>query len=374
LLRQNKALSLWDYSCAAPYAEISMARNAMDAVFLSGHRMLGAVGSPGVLVAKKALFENYVPTLPGNGTLFVSHGVGEGEYVYLDNVEEREEAGTVDLTGAVRLALAFMLKDRVSVEFISARHAQNVEMFLQETASVTNLKLIGRPSETLKVGLPVLAFEIKYKHKFLHYAFVMRLMNDLFGVQGCGGHGDAGVFCKHALELTDEEMQHMVKQMSRHKNELSRPGFYRLFLHWSLKAEEVRYIARATRYVCEHGWKFCPLYDIDKESGSYHRRDEQGTQPLRSLLDVRMDAQNGLTWRESHLRQSAAEFGHNFERYFELADRELANLKKILPTKKRIGLEKKVKDKHAWYWLPSELFPFAVEHAFKDVINQKRKQ
>ena len=44
-----------------------------DAVFLSPHKFVGGPGTPGVLVAKRALLANRVPTVPGGGTIvFVS--------------------------------------------------------------------------------------------------------------------------------------------------------------------------------------------------------------------------------------------------------------------------------------------------------------
>jgi selenocysteine lyase/cysteine desulfurase len=38
-----------------------------DAVFLSPHKFVGGPGTPGVLVAKRALFKNRVPTVPEAG-------------------------------------------------------------------------------------------------------------------------------------------------------------------------------------------------------------------------------------------------------------------------------------------------------------------
>ena len=43
---------------------------SLDAVFLSPHKFIGAAGgTPGVLVAKRCLFTNKVPTLAGGGTV-----------------------------------------------------------------------------------------------------------------------------------------------------------------------------------------------------------------------------------------------------------------------------------------------------------------
>lgn len=42
-----------------------------DAIFLSPHKFVGGVGSPGILVAKKHLFKGVkASTSPGGGTVF----------------------------------------------------------------------------------------------------------------------------------------------------------------------------------------------------------------------------------------------------------------------------------------------------------------
>lgn len=47
---------------------------AKDAVFISPHKFAGGPGTPGLLVVKKNLLANAVPTVPGGGTVFyVTH-------------------------------------------------------------------------------------------------------------------------------------------------------------------------------------------------------------------------------------------------------------------------------------------------------------
>lgn len=71
LLHRHGCLSFWDCATGSPYLDINM--NPVvegedgpfvykDAVFISGHKFIGGPGSPGVLVAKKKLFTNPVPT------------------------------------------------------------------------------------------------------------------------------------------------------------------------------------------------------------------------------------------------------------------------------------------------------------------------
>lgn len=41
-----------------------------DAVFISTHKFVGGVQTPGILVAKKVLFENKIPSGCGGGSVF----------------------------------------------------------------------------------------------------------------------------------------------------------------------------------------------------------------------------------------------------------------------------------------------------------------
>ena len=63
----------------APYVDINMnplpsnqdpALVAKDAIYFSPHKFIGGVDSPGVLVAKKRLFQNSTPSTVGGGTVF----------------------------------------------------------------------------------------------------------------------------------------------------------------------------------------------------------------------------------------------------------------------------------------------------------------
>lgn len=77
-LHRHGALACWDYAAAGPYLPIDMnAQPAVpdghlaykDAVFVSPHKFIGGPGTPGVLVAKRWLFRNEVPSVPGGGTV-----------------------------------------------------------------------------------------------------------------------------------------------------------------------------------------------------------------------------------------------------------------------------------------------------------------
>lgn len=72
LLHRYGALSFWDFAAAAPYVAIDMVIEDQpgahkDAIFISTHKLIGGPGTPGLLIARKELFQNAVPGIPGAG-------------------------------------------------------------------------------------------------------------------------------------------------------------------------------------------------------------------------------------------------------------------------------------------------------------------
>ena len=117
-LHKHGAYSFWDFAAAGPYVEIEMNMadeepdgNLVykDAIFISPHKFIGGPGTPGLLIAKKHLFQNAVPAIPGGGT--VSY-VNPEEHVYLDDIEHREEGGTPAIIESIRAGGCFSLKKR----------------------------------------------------------------------------------------------------------------------------------------------------------------------------------------------------------------------------------------------------------------------
>ena len=73
-----------------------------DAIFLSPHKFIGGLGTPGVLVVRRALLSNRVPDVVGGGT--VSY-VNADDHKYVDDPVRREEAGTPAIVEAIRAGL-----------------------------------------------------------------------------------------------------------------------------------------------------------------------------------------------------------------------------------------------------------------------------
>src|SRR5215470_2513318 len=105
-------MSFWDYAAAGPYVPIRVAASRpgagghKDAVFLSPHKYPGGPGTPGVLVVRRDLVRNPVPTVPGGGTITYVHA---GARHYLDDPEHREEGGTPAIIESIRAGLVTRL-------------------------------------------------------------------------------------------------------------------------------------------------------------------------------------------------------------------------------------------------------------------------
>ncbi|OWZ00908.1 hypothetical protein PHMEG_00027801 [Phytophthora megakarya] len=272
LLHQHGALACWDYATCAPYVNIDMNPVVTDeqrrpfvykdAVFISGHKFIGGPGSPGVLVVKKRLLTNAVPTVPGGGTVFF---VTENDHRYLSNRAEREEGGTPDILGSIRLGLAFELKQRVGTKNIMTLERRNVQRVRESLQQNENIVLLGRQDSEVE-QIPVFSFLVRFGDRFLHYNFVCALLNDLFGIQTRGGCQCAGPYATRLLGLARRDVLALESALIE-KKEMLRPGFTRMSFPYFMSTAELEYVLAAVNFVATDGWKFLPQYKFNHKSG-----------------------------------------------------------------------------------------------------------
>ena len=195
LLHRHGALSFWDFAAAGPYVQIEMNMADdlpdgdlvyKDAIFLSPHKFVGGPGTPGVLVAKKHLFKNRVPAVPGGGTVAY---VNDTEHRYLDDIEHREEGGTPAILESIRAGLVFQLKEAVGTDTIRAREHDFVRRAIARWSAHPRLRILGNPEAW---RLSIVSFVVRHGARYLHHNFVVALLNDLFGIQSRGGCSCAG--------------------------------------------------------------------------------------------------------------------------------------------------------------------------------------
>ncbi|KAI9913277.1 hypothetical protein PsorP6_006254 [Peronosclerospora sorghi] len=267
LLHKYGALACWDYATCAPYVDIDMnpkndPKAYKDAVFFSGHKFVGGPGSPGVLIVKTNLMNNEVPTMPGGGTvLFVT----EKAHNYLSNKVEREEGGTPDILGSIRLGLAFQLKQRIGPQRIMNLERQHVRRVRRSLGRNKNIVMLGRQTDDID-QLPIFSLLIRFGDRFLHHNFVCALLNDMFGIQARGGCQCAGPFGSRLLGLSRQHIVDLGLAVVG-KNEILKPGAVRISFPYFADEDEVSYVLEAVHFVANDGWKFFPQYDFNCRTG-----------------------------------------------------------------------------------------------------------
>ncbi|HVA84805.1 MAG TPA: aminotransferase class V-fold PLP-dependent enzyme [Candidatus Saccharimonadales bacterium] len=312
LLHRHGALSFWDFAAAAPYVDIEMSMRGddglpatesadpdaafayKDAIFVSPHKFIGGPGTPGVLVARRELFRNRVPSMPGGGTVAY---VNPSEHVYLADVEHREEGGTPAIVESIRAGLVFRLKEAVGTNAIQERDHSFIHRAIERWQREPNIEILGnRAAERLSI----VSFVVRHDGRYLHHNYVVALLNDLFGIQSRGGCSCAGPY-GHRLLGIDIERSHEFERAIARGCEGIKPGWIRVNFNYFISEATFEFILEAVALVASDGWRLLPQYRFDPPSGLWRHRGGLVEPPL-SLRDLRFE-DGRMTWPEHRRRE-----------------------------------------------------------------------
>ncbi len=283
LLHEHGALSFWDFAAAAPYVAIDMkpAHDALaykDAIFISPHKLIGGPGTPGVLIARRDLFTNSVPSVPGGGTVAF---VNPKEHRYYSDVEHREEGGTPAIVESIRAGLVFRLKEAVGTDTIRVLEESFIKRAIADWSTQPGIDILGNPTAE---RLSIVSFTIRYNGRYLHHNYVVALLNDLFGIQARGGCSCAGPY-GHKLLGIDLETSMEFEQEISGGCEGIKPGWVRVNFNYFISEEVFEYVLAAVKKVAKEGWKLLPRYRFETDSGLWRHVDGLAEPPM-SIRDV----------------------------------------------------------------------------------------
>jgi selenocysteine lyase/cysteine desulfurase len=287
LLHRHGALSFWDFAAAAPYVDIDMNPPAngpdaglayKDAIYLSPHKFIGGPGTPGVLVARKELFTNRVPAVPGGGTVAYVNPV---EHRYLSDIEHREEGGTPAIIESIRAGMVFQLKRAVGVAAIKAREEDMTGRAIASWSANRHIEILGNPRAD---RLSIVSFVVRYGDRYLHHNFVVALLNDLFGIQSRGGCSCAGPYGHRLLGIDLDKSREFEREIARGCEGI-KPGWVRVNFNYFISDQVRAFILDAVHFVAVEGWRFLPYYRFDPQSALWRHRQPLAEPPL-SLDDI----------------------------------------------------------------------------------------
>lgn len=331
-------IAFFDYAAAGPYVEIDMnaqGRAWKDAVFISPHKFIGGPGSPGVLLAKRNLFQNRVPAVPGGGTVA---SVTPSRHAYLSDVEHREEGGTPNVVGAIRAGLAFQLKQSVGASDILEHEHDFVKRFIEALRVEPELFILGDLDEP---RLGIVSFVVQCTSsaqageeqatKALHHNFVVALLNDLFGIQTRGGNSCAAPYAHRLLRVSaaDEDRIDSLVADGWHG---CKPGWTRISFGWCDSEDTLAYAIACVLFVAKHGWRFLSDYEFNAATGTWRHR--LGAVSYLRLGEAVPVATLPESVRVSYLREAQA---------IASAPRE------------RVLFEPTQFEESRWFWLPGEM-------------------
>jgi selenocysteine lyase/cysteine desulfurase len=300
LLHARGALSFWDYAAAGPYVPIRVAASSpgagdrKDAVFLSPHKFPGGPQTPGVLIVRRDLVRNTVPTAPGGGTVAF---VDPLSHQYLDDPVAREEGGTPAIVESIRAGLVFALKQAVGTGLIAAREEQLWRHVLHRWDGVPGIEVLGSHQAA---RLSIVSFRIRHAARYLHHNFVVALLNDLFGIQARGGCSCAGPY-GHRLLAIGPARSHALREEIGHGCDGVKPGWTRVNLNYFISQATAGYIAAAVELIAADGYRLLPDYRFDPRTGLWRHASGPPRSPI-TLADVGYGPDGAMSYPRQRAR------------------------------------------------------------------------
>lgn len=265
LLKTHGALAIWDYAGAGPYVPIDMGRGefAKDALVVSPHKFAGGPGSSGVLIVRRSSVSRDTPSRPGGGTVsFVS----PWKHAYSQSVEAREEAGTPNVIGDIRAALAFLVKERVGHAQIADREAKFCSAAMAAFLAHPQIDVLG--NKTAK-RLPIFSLRLTgVDGEPIHQQLFTRMLSDIYGIQSRGGCACAGPYAHSLLGIDRQDSEALFAALERGE-ELDKPGWVRLNFSYLMTDETVHKIIHSVIELAETAHKYTPKYKVDSATARF---------------------------------------------------------------------------------------------------------
>ena len=179
LVHEYGAYLVVDGSQLAAHQAINIAHNAnpaenIDVFVFSGHKVY-APGSPGVVIARKELLQHLEPAEVGGGMV---DRVALEDYEVCTSLPEREEAGTPNILGAIRLAAAIEVLDRIGMATVYDHEAKLTEKLIGELQSIPEVRLYGDTNVRDVPRTPTVVLNVES----IDHALLAAILNDYFNI------------------------------------------------------------------------------------------------------------------------------------------------------------------------------------------------
>ena len=291
MMHKENGFVFFDYAAGAPYLKIDLKDSLpqdyrdmlhfkklndselrtcfKDGLFFSPHKFVGGPNTPGVLIAHDRIYRNQLkPTQPGGGTV---NYVYNNTIDYIQDAELKEESGTPNIIGSIRLGLMISVMSKIPHKDILLKEEKYIDLFLNKLGKIPNLHILHNNLLKNNPHIPVFSFMISFNGKFLHPNYVCALLNDLFGIQSRPGCSCAPNYGKYLLGFDkDEEKFKSLEKLIQEGKDIFKPGYTRLNLPYFYPEFIIEYVIDAIKLICEYGNLLLGLYNYDIKTGKFY--------------------------------------------------------------------------------------------------------
>ena len=206
------------------------------------------------------------PCWPGGGTVsFVS----PWDHRFSDSLAAREEAGTPNVIGDIRAALAFLVKEAVGQEEIEARETRYAAKARAVWDKVPGLTILGHATAH---RLPIFSFTVRGASGApVHQQLFTRMLSDIYGIQARGGCACAGPYAHRLLDIDQPQSEALLSDLLAGR-ELQKPGWVRLNFSYLMDEETVDYVIASVAELVDKAEAMTASYDADPATARFQPR------------------------------------------------------------------------------------------------------
>lgn len=231
----------------------------IDFLVFSAHKMYAPFGT-GVLIGPKEVFEKGDPDYVGGGTVDL---VSENEVAWT-HLPDKEEAGTPNLIGAVSLASAIQMLEKIGMNEVAKHEMELTRYAYQKLNELGKIKFLGPQAfDDYQNKLGVIPFNVDG----MYHSLVAAILCYEGGIGVRNGCFCAHPYIKKLLKVTDEEARKMKERiLSGDRSQL--PGAIRASFGIYNTIEEVDDFVKVLKMIINGDYK--GKYIQDRKSGSFY--------------------------------------------------------------------------------------------------------
>ena len=232
ILRAKNIDIAFDLAALSPHSNVDS--RLFDSAFLSPHKLVGGIGSCGILCIRKNSFESSLPpTFSGGGSVKY---VSANSHYYIDDIEEREDSGTPPILPLLKAVLAYQYRNEMGLDFIKKREKVLYNLLLNELKQIEGITLYD--ADLGAEYIPILSFNVD---GISPYDLSWELSHN-YGIETRAGCSCAGVY-GHYLTGVDE-----IKNIALlDSGEAMKPAWLRISLHYSHNMNDIEIFLNALK-------------------------------------------------------------------------------------------------------------------------------